>query len=98
MVAHSPEGALGRHAQTTRDLLIEVVRSRHDRSADAHEASGSRYAIGSAGSGAICSTMPGRRSPSAASNRAGSLPAVTSCPLSTTVSSTSGACPARPMP
>ncbi|GFZ78059.1 hypothetical protein [Nesterenkonia alkaliphila] len=49
MVAHSPEGALGRHAQTTRDLLIEVVRSRHDRSADAHEASGSRYAIGFGG-------------------------------------------------
>lgn len=46
MVLHSPADALGSHASGVRDLLVEVVRSRHDRAADAHLASGSRYSMG----------------------------------------------------
>ncbi|HEY5852886.1 MAG TPA: hypothetical protein VIW24_02250 [Aldersonia sp.] len=46
MVSHSPADALGSHAPGVRDLLVEVVRSRHDRAAEAHQASGSRYAMG----------------------------------------------------
>ena len=46
MVSDSPVDALGAHASGVRDLLVEVVRSRHDRSADAHQTSGSRYAMG----------------------------------------------------
>lgn len=46
MVFGSPADALGSHTAGTRDLLIEVVRSRHDRAAEAHQVSGSRYAMG----------------------------------------------------
>lgn len=46
MVSDSPAYVLGSHAPDVGDLLVEVVRSRHDRSAEAHEASGSRYYMG----------------------------------------------------
>ncbi len=46
MISDSPADALGAHASGIRELLVQVVRSRHGRSADAHEASGSRYAMG----------------------------------------------------
>ncbi len=46
MLPLSPAEALGSHAHGVRDLLVEVVRSRHDRAAEAHLASGSRYSMG----------------------------------------------------
>jgi hypothetical protein len=46
MVPDSPADALGSHAPGVRDLLVEVVRSRHERAAEAHQASGSRYSMG----------------------------------------------------
>ncbi|MER7547989.1 hypothetical protein ABTW95_33765, partial [Spirillospora sp. NPDC127506] len=46
MVSLSPAEALGSHAPGVRDLLVEVVRSRHDREAEAHLAKGSRYSMG----------------------------------------------------
>lgn len=46
MVPDSPADALGSHAANVRDVLIEVVRSRHDRFAEAHQMSGSRYTMG----------------------------------------------------
>lgn len=46
MVPLSPTEAFGSHAHGVRDLLVEVVRSRHDRAAEAHLASGSRYSMG----------------------------------------------------
>lgn len=46
MVPLSPAEVLGTHARVARDLLIEVVRSRHDRAAEAHLVSGSRYSMG----------------------------------------------------
>lgn len=46
MVPVSPVDALGSHAAAVRDLLVEVVRSRHNRSVEAHQASESRYAMG----------------------------------------------------
>ncbi|PZU36310.1 MAG: hypothetical protein DI573_13935 [Microbacterium sp.] len=46
MVPNSPPHALGNQADGVRDLMIDVVRSRHDRFAVAHEMSGSRYAMG----------------------------------------------------
>lgn len=46
MVPNSPARALGDQADGVRDLMIEVVRSRHDRFAAAHQMSGSRYAMG----------------------------------------------------
>lgn len=46
MVLDSPTDALGSHAPGVRDLLVEVVRSRHDRAAEAHQTSGSRYSMG----------------------------------------------------
>lgn len=46
MVSLSPANALGSHARGVRDLLVEVVQSRHDRAAEAHQASGSRYSMG----------------------------------------------------
>lgn len=46
MLPRSPGEALGTHASGYRDLLIDVVRSRHDLSAEAHQTSGSRYAMG----------------------------------------------------
>lgn len=46
MILDSPTAALGSHATRVRDLLVEVVRSRHDRAAEAHQTSGSRYSMG----------------------------------------------------
>lgn len=46
MVLASPAHVLGSHAELIRPLVVEVVRSRHDRFAEAHEVSGSRYATG----------------------------------------------------
>lgn len=46
MVPNSPNHALGDQADGVRNLMIEVVRTRHDRFAAAHQMSGSRYAIG----------------------------------------------------
>lgn len=46
MVPRSPADALSSHTSGARNLLVEVVRARHDRFADGHQASGSRYAMG----------------------------------------------------
>jgi len=46
MVPVSPVDALGAHAASVRDLVVEVIRSRHGKVADAHQVSGSRYAMG----------------------------------------------------
>lgn len=46
MVPDSPVLALGPQASVARDLLVDVVQTRHDRSAEAHEVSGSRYSMG----------------------------------------------------
>lgn len=46
MVPASPVEALGRHAQTVKDLVVESVLQRHDRFAEAHQVSGSRYTMG----------------------------------------------------
>lgn len=46
MVPTSPADALGAHAPDVRSLVVETVRSRHNRSAEAHQVSGSRYAMG----------------------------------------------------
>lgn len=46
MVSDSPADALGPQAAAVRDRMIEVVRSVHERFADAHVVSGSRYALG----------------------------------------------------
>lgn len=46
MVSDSPAEALGPHAQGVRETLIAVVRSVHDRFAEAHAVSRSRYGMG----------------------------------------------------
>ena len=46
MLPASPVEALGSHAQDVRELVVEAVRSRHDHFAEAHQVSGSRYAMG----------------------------------------------------
>ena len=46
MVSLSPAEALGPHARDTGNLLVEVIRSRHERAVEAHLASGSRYSMG----------------------------------------------------
>lgn len=46
MVSPSPVDALGSRASSVRDVLVKVVRERHDRAADAHEVSESRYSTG----------------------------------------------------
>ena len=46
MVPASPANVLGSHAKHVRPLVVETVRARHDRSAEAHEVSESRYATG----------------------------------------------------
>lgn len=46
MVPDSPIAALGAQAPGVRDLVVEVARYRHDRAAEAHQASGSRYGMG----------------------------------------------------
>lgn len=46
MVPDSPVQALGNYADGTRGVLVDLVRYRHERAAEGHEASGSRYAMG----------------------------------------------------
>ena len=46
MVPESPADALGSHSPSVRDLLVEVVRARHDHSAEGHQALVSRYSTG----------------------------------------------------
>ncbi|KUM35211.1 hypothetical protein [Arthrobacter sp. EpRS71] len=46
MVPVSPAAALGEQANDVRPLLVDVVRYRHDRSAEAHQVSESRYGMG----------------------------------------------------
>lgn len=46
MVSPSPADALGPHSSTVRDVLAQVVRDRHDRAAEAHQVSESRYLSG----------------------------------------------------
>lgn len=46
MVLLSPEDALGSHFSTVARVLTRVVRDRHDRAAEAHQVSESRYSSG----------------------------------------------------
>lgn len=46
MVPDSPVDALGPHAPGLRDLLVDIVRARHDLAAEAHQVSESRYVMG----------------------------------------------------
>ncbi len=46
MDPHSPTEALGADASGLRDLLVDLVQSRHNRAAEAHIVSDSRYAMG----------------------------------------------------
>lgn len=46
MLTVSPADILSSHARDVRPLIVEIARSRHDRSAEAHQISGSRYAMG----------------------------------------------------
>lgn len=46
MVPVSPANVLGSHVHDVRPLVVEIVRSRHDRFTEAHQVSGSRYAMG----------------------------------------------------
>lgn len=46
MIPGSPAEALGPHAPDVSALVIDAVRSRHARFAEAHQVSGSRYAMG----------------------------------------------------
>ncbi|MBZ4488074.1 hypothetical protein LQ938_11645 [Microbacterium sp. cx-55] len=45
MVLSSPAEALGDHATLARELIVELVQDRHERSADAHDAANTRYGI-----------------------------------------------------
>ncbi|MCK7675741.1 hypothetical protein [Corynebacterium pygosceleis] len=45
MVPRSPAEALGSHAHDARELLVDVIRRRHDCAVEAHQASDSRYFI-----------------------------------------------------
>lgn len=46
MLPDSPVDALGAQAPGVRDLVVDVVRSRHRKAAEAHQVSGSRYGLG----------------------------------------------------
>ena len=46
MVPDSPTGALGSHAYSARNALVTVIRSVHERFAEAHSVSQSKYAMG----------------------------------------------------
>lgn len=46
MATTSPVQALGHHVQHVRPVLVDIVCSRHDQFAEAHQASGSRYSMG----------------------------------------------------
>lgn len=45
MVPNSPAEALGSHASLVREGVVEIVRSRHDHAAEAHQAAGTRYTL-----------------------------------------------------
>lgn len=45
MVPTSPADALGAHVESARDLLVEVIRARHENAADAHDAAKTRYGL-----------------------------------------------------
>lgn len=46
MLPDSPGDALGAQAAGVRDLVVDVVCSRHNKAAEAHQVSGSRYGMG----------------------------------------------------
>lgn len=46
MLLDSPVDVLGAQAPGVRDLVVDVVRSRHEKAAEAHQVSGSRYGMG----------------------------------------------------
>lgn len=46
MFPDSPVDVLGAQAPRVRDLVVDVVRSRHGKAAEAHQVSGSRYGMG----------------------------------------------------
>ena len=46
MLQDSPVGLLGAQSSRVCDLVVDVARSRHDRAAEAHQVSGSRYGMG----------------------------------------------------
>lgn len=46
MIPDSPAAALGNQSSSIRAVVIEVVRDRHERAAEAHQVSGSRYSMG----------------------------------------------------
>lgn len=46
MISVSPVEVLGRHARTVRHTVVDCVRERHARFAEAHQVSGSRYSMG----------------------------------------------------
>ncbi|WP_458117359.1 hypothetical protein [Arthrobacter sp. D2-10] len=46
MLPASPADVLGSHVQDVHTLVVETVRSRHERFAEAHQVSGSRYMMG----------------------------------------------------
>lgn len=46
MLPDSPIDALGTHAPGVRDLVVDVVRSRHNKANEAHQISESRYGLG----------------------------------------------------
>lgn len=46
MLQDSPVALLGVQAPRVRDLVVDVARSRHDKAAEAHQVSGSRYGMG----------------------------------------------------
>lgn len=45
MDSPTPATALGTYTPGVRDLLVEVIRARHERAAEAHSVAGSRYAM-----------------------------------------------------
>lgn len=45
MVLSSPAEALGEHESVARNLIVELVRDRHERTADAHDAANTRFGI-----------------------------------------------------
>lgn len=44
MALSSPIGVLGSHAHVVRDVVVDVIRARHELSADAHQVARTRYA------------------------------------------------------
>jgi hypothetical protein len=46
MIQDSPVALLGAQAPRVRELVVDVARSRHEKAAEAHQVSGSRYGMG----------------------------------------------------